>query len=98
MTKLKLAHTAVHNQVTESEHPRPFRTHYYYESEPKSRGSYARIGRAASELGAIVAATRHLLRNKYRHAAVYGEDGLRKFFLYRKGNTIRIIGYFGNIE
>lgn len=76
--------------------PRPFRTYYYDRSEPDTKPEdWSRIGRAASDIGAIRAAVVKVITGVYRSADIYGENGIRKYRI-RKGRTaVHILGYFG---
>lgn len=80
-------------------HPRPFSTYYYTDSEPDSKGvEYAKIGRAASDVGAIVAAVRNVLLGKYRSADVYGVSGVRLYRIRSGRNCIEVLGFFKPLQ
>lgn len=80
-------------------HPRPFSTYYYGARDPDAKGvTHDRIGRAASEVGAIVAAVRNVLLGKYKSADVYGVSGVRLFRIRSGRNSIEVLGHFKPLD
>lgn len=76
-----------------SPHPRPFQT-YYYRSCTDKPGDWSRIGRAATDVGAVRASVVRLLTGQYAKAVVHREDGVTMYTLIRKARRIEIIGLF----
>ena len=78
------------------QHPRLIRTFYYERTEPDTKPEdWARIGRAASDVGAIRAAVVRIITGQYRSADIYGEDGIRKYRIRKGRTTVHILGFFG---
>lgn len=78
---------------------RPFSTYYYGARDPDAKGvTHDRIGRAASEVGAIVAAVRNVLLGKYRSADVYGVSGVRLFRIRSGRNSVEVLGHFKPLD
>lgn len=69
---------------------RPFATYYF--TGRHTPGQWSRIGRAATQNGAIRAALRHLLEGSALSAIVHGEGGEVITRLIRDGQIIRIVG------
>lgn len=93
MAVLKLA---VNNTLPKV-HPRPFQTMYYGSANDKI-GDYSRVGRAASNVGAIRAAVVRLVTGQYFKAVIHGESGEVLYTLTRKGREIKIFGLFMTLE
>lgn len=70
-------------------HPRPYRTFYY--GIRCAESEWSRIGRAASERGAVKAAIMKVYDRTYHSAVVYSEDGTVVARVMRERNSIRII-------
>lgn len=77
--------------------PRPFATHYY-EHHLAVVGEYSKVGRAATELGAIRAAVVNVLRGKYSRADIYQEDGYKLFSVVRIKNQLTVHGLFKQLS
>lgn len=76
--------------------PRPYAT-YYYGSPRDAIGDWVRIGRAASPIGAVHAAVKHLLLGRADMAVVHGVDGEIMFRLTRHSRKIEIFGLFSQL-
>ena len=74
-------------------HPRPYQTMYYRSTSDKIQ-EWTRVGRASSPVGAFRASAVRLFTGQYMKAVVHGVGGEVLFTLYRKGDTIRIVGMF----
>lgn len=76
---------------------RPYTTHYYHSVRDKPT-EWSRIGRAASPLGGVHAACKHILVGKWAKAIVHGTAGEIMFRLERRGQRIEIFGLFSALD
>jgi len=91
--KLKLVHDA-----SKIAHPRPIQTYYFGVQDPTHRAEWARVGRAATHLGALRAAVCKVLIGQYKSADIYNDISIRVYKVRKKGNQLSVIGYFGRLE
>lgn len=70
-------------------HPRPYRTFYY--GVRCAESEWSKIGRAASERGAVRAAIMKVYDRLYHSAVVHNEAGVVVARITRERNTIKII-------
>jgi len=91
--KLRLVHDA-----SKIAHPRPIQTYYFNVSDPSKQNEWARVGRAATPIGALRAAVCNVLTGKYKSADIYNDIGIRTYKVRRKGNQLTVIGFFGRLE
>lgn len=91
--KLRLVHDS-----SKIAHPRPIQTYYFNVSDSSKQNEWARVGRAATHIGALRAAVCNVLIGKYKSADIYNDAGVRTYKVRRHGNKLSVIGYFGRLE